>query len=86
MAVRNEYSETVRDLQALLKREADQKRREELGGDLKRMAEELDKQRNNMVDLRVLTERVDNLKTLTWVLILALAGTIFTLVLELIKK
>lgn len=86
MAVRNEYSETVRDLQALLKREADQKRREELGSDLKRMAEELDKQRNNIVDLRVLAERVDNLKTLTWVLILALAGTIFTLVLELVKK
>lgn len=86
MAVRNEYTDTVRNLQDLLKREADAKRREELGTDLKRMAQELDDQRKSMIDLRVLTERVDNLKTLTWVLIFALAGAIFTLVLELVKK
>lgn len=86
MAVRNEYSETVRDLQELLKREADQKRREDLGNDLKRMAQDLETQRANIIDLRVLTERVDNLKTLTWVLIFALAATVFTLVLALVKK
>lgn len=86
MAVRNEYTETVRDLQELLKREADQKRREDLGNDLKAMAQALEKQRDNVIDLRVLSERVDNLKTLTWVLIFALAGTVFTLVLELVKK
>lgn len=86
MAVRNEYTDTVRDLQALVRREADQKRREDLGNDLKRMAQELDKQRENIVDLRVLTERVDNLKTLTWVLIFSLAATVFTLVMELVKK
>lgn len=86
MAIRNEYSETVRDLQELLKREADQKRREDLGSDLKRMAQDLEKQRENVIDLRVLAERVDNLKTLTWVLIFALAGAVFTLVLELVKK
>lgn len=86
MATRNEYSETVRDLQELLKREADQKRREDLGSDLKRMAQDLEKQRENVIDLRVLAERVDNLKTLTWVLIFALAGAVFTLVLELVKK
>lgn len=86
MAVRNEYSETVRDLQELLKREADQKRREDLGNDLKRMAEEVTKLRAETVDIRVLSERVDNLKTLTWVLIFALAATVFTLVMELVKK
>lgn len=86
MAVRNEYTETVRDLQSLLKREADATRREELGKDLVRMATELDKQREKLIDLRVLTERVDNLKTLTWVLIFALCGTIFTLVMEMVKK
>lgn len=86
MATRNEYSETVRDLQELLKREADQQRRENLGNDLKRMAQDLDKQRENITDLRVLSERVDNLKTLTWVLILSLVATVFTLVMELVKK
>lgn len=86
MARRNEYTETVRDLQELLKREADQKRREDLGNDLKRMAQDLEKQRDNVVDLRVLSERVDNLKTLTWVLIFALFGTIVTLGIELVKK
>lgn len=86
MAVRNEYTETVRDLQELLKREADQKRREDLGNDLKRMAQDLEKQRETVIDVRVLSERVDNLKTLTWVLIFALAGTVFTLVLALVKK
>jgi DNA-binding transcriptional regulator GbsR (MarR family) len=86
MAIRNEYTETVRDLQELLKREADQKRREDLGNDLKRMAQDLEKQRENVIDLRVLSERVDNLKTLTWVLIFALAATVFTLVMELVKK
>lgn len=86
MAIRNEYTETVRDLQELLKREADQKRREDLGNDLKRMAQDLEKQRDNVVDLRVLSERVDNLKTLTWVLIFALFGTIVTLGIELVKK
>ena len=86
MAARNEYTETVRDLQELLKREADQKRREDLGNDLKRMAQDLEKQRENVVDLRVLAERVDNLKTLTWVLIFALFGTIVTLGIELVKS
>lgn len=86
MAVRNEYSETVRDLQALLRREADAKRREDLGNDLMRMAAELDKQREAIVDVRVLTERVNNLNKLTWVLIGSLAATIFTLVMELVKK
>lgn len=86
MAVRNEYTSTVRDLQELLKREADQKRREDLGNDLKRMAKDLEDQRQNIVDVKVLTERVDNLKTLTWVLIFALAATVFALVMELVKK
>jgi hypothetical protein len=86
MAVRNEYTETVRDLQELLKREADQKRREDLGNDLKRMAQDLEDQRKNIVDLRVLTERVNNLRQLTWVLIFALFGTIATLAIELVKK
>ena len=86
MAARNEYTETVRDLQALVRREADQQRREALGNDLKRMAEDLEKQRESIVDVRVLSERVDNLKTLTWVLILSLVATVFTLVMELVKK
>jgi hypothetical protein len=86
MAVRNEFTDTVRDLQALLRREADQKRREDLGNDLLKMAAELEKQRGMIVDVRVLSERVDNLKTLTWVLIFALAATVFTLIMELVKK
>lgn len=86
MAARNEYTSTVRDLQELLKREADQKRREDLGTDLKRMAQDLETQRANVIEVRVLAERVDNLKTLTWVLIFALAATVFTLVMELVKK
>ena len=86
MATRNEYTDTVRDLQDLLKREADEQRRESLGKDLVAMAKELDKQREGMIELRVITERVDNLKTLVWVLIFGLVATIFTLILELLKK
>ena len=86
MATRNEYTDTVRDLQELLKREADENRRESLGKDLVAMSKELDKQREGMIELRVITERVDNLKTLVWVLIFGLVATIFTLILELLKK
>ena len=86
MATRNEYTDTVRDLQELLKREADQERRESLGRDLIAMSKELDKQREGIIELRVITERVDNLKTLVWVLIFGLVATIFTLILELLKK
>lgn len=86
VAVRNEYTETVRDLQELLKKEADEQRRENLGNDLKKMAQDLEKQKENVVEVRVLSERVDNLKSLVWVLIFGLAATIFTLVLELVKK
>jgi len=86
MAKRNEYTDTVRDLQELLKREADQKKREDLSRDLVAMSKKLEEQRDGVVELRVLTERVDNLKTLVWVLIFGLIATIFTLILELLKK
>ncbi len=86
MATRNEYTDTVRDLQQLLKREADEQRRESLGRDLVAMSKELSEQREGLIELRVITERVDNLKTLVWVLIFGLVATIFTLILELLKK
>jgi hypothetical protein len=76
MAVRNEYTETVRDLQALIKKEQDAARREALGSDLIRMEKELQTQRADVVTMAVLEERVKGLTKLVW-------GLLVVIVLEL---
>ena len=73
MATRNEYTETVRDLQALVRKEADAERRERLGEDLKKMAADLEKQREGLKDLAVLAEKVRALDYLVKGVILAAA-------------
>jgi DNA-binding transcriptional regulator GbsR (MarR family) len=60
---RNEYTDTVRDLKALLRREADEEKRRSLTENLDRMTTQLERQRERLTDLKVLKERVDGL---TW--------------------
>jgi hypothetical protein len=60
---KNEYTDTVRDLNALIRREADDEKRRELTDNLAKMAAQLERQRDQLSDLKVLTERVDGL---TW--------------------
>jgi nitrogen fixation/metabolism regulation signal transduction histidine kinase len=60
---RNEYTDTVRDLNALIRREADDEKRRELTDNLAKMTAQLERQRDQLGDLKVLTERVDGL---TW--------------------
>jgi hypothetical protein len=56
-----QYSETVRDLHALIRREASDSKRDALSEDVDRMAEQLEKQRDALTELKVLSERVDGL-------------------------
>jgi hypothetical protein len=58
---RNEYTETVRDLHTLIRREAAEDKRKSLSENVDRMALQLDRQREQLTDLKVLTERVDGL-------------------------
>jgi hypothetical protein len=58
---RNEYTDTVRDLHALIRREADDDKRQQLAVNVDKMATQLERQRDQLTDLRVLTERVDGL-------------------------
>jgi nitrogen fixation/metabolism regulation signal transduction histidine kinase len=60
---KNEYTDTVRDLKAMVRREADDEKRRELSENLDKMAAQLERQRDQLGDLKVLTERVDGL---TW--------------------
>lgn len=57
---RNEYSDTVRDLHALIRREEGEKR-DTLSANLDRMAGQLERQRDQLGELAVLKERVDGL-------------------------
>lgn len=66
MATRNEYTDTVRDLQALIKKENDAARREVLGENLLRMAHDLEEERKKVVQMAVLDERLKNLTKLVW--------------------
>lgn len=61
MSVRNEYTDTVRDLHALIRREAADDKRQALGLNVDKMAAQLERQRDQLTDLKVLTERVDGL-------------------------
>jgi DNA-binding transcriptional regulator GbsR (MarR family) len=58
---RNEYTDTVRDLKALIRREAADDKRQALTENVDKMAAQLERQRDQLVDLKVLTERVDGL-------------------------
>jgi hypothetical protein len=58
---RNEYSDTVRDLHALIRREAAEDKRKGLASNVDKMALQLERQREQLTDLKVLTERVDGL-------------------------
>jgi hypothetical protein len=58
---RNEYTDTVRDLHALIRREAADDKRKTLADNVDKMAAQLERQRDQLTDLRVLTERVDGL-------------------------
>lgn len=62
MSPRNEYSDTVRDLHALIRREAGDKRGT-LAANVDKMATQLERQRDEIGNFKVLVERVDNL---TW--------------------
>jgi hypothetical protein len=58
---RNEYTDTVRDLHALIRREAADDKRASLTANVDKMAAQLERQRDQLTDLRVLSERVDGL-------------------------
>ena len=73
MAVRNEYTDTVRDLQALIKKENDAARREVLGENLLRMAKDLEEERKKVVQIAVIDERLKNLTKLVWGLLVVIA-------------
>ena len=61
MTRRNEYTDTVRDLKALVLREAADDKRRVLTDNIDKMAAQLERQRDQLTDLKVLTERVDGL-------------------------
>jgi hypothetical protein len=61
MSRRNEYTDTVRDLKALVLREAADDKRRALTENIDKMAAQLERQRDWYKDLAVLTERVDGL-------------------------
>lgn len=60
---RNEYTDTVRDLKAMLRREADEEKRRALTENLDKMQTQIERQKDGLQDLAVLTERV---KWLRW--------------------
>ena len=72
MAARNEYTETVRDLQALIRKENDAARREALGNDLIRMSKDLEEERAKVVHIAVLSEKVAGLTRLVWGLLVVI--------------
>lgn len=74
---RNEYTDTVRDVKALIRREADEEKRASLNANIDRMAAQIERQRDRMTDLDVLKERVDGL---VWMV----RGVIVTTALEII--
>lgn len=77
MTRRNEYTDTVRDLKALIRREAAEDKRQALVDNVDKMAAQLERQRDSLTDLRVLTERVDGL---VWLV----RGVIVTCAIEII--
>ena len=61
MTRRNEYTDTVRDIKALIRREAAEDKRRALSDNVDKMAAQLERQREKLTDLEVLSERVDGL-------------------------
>jgi hypothetical protein len=76
-ARKNEYTDTVRDVKALIRREADEDKRAALAANIDKMALQIERQRDQLTDLRVLSERVDGL---VWLV----RGVILTCALEII--
>jgi hypothetical protein len=74
---RNEYTDTVRDLHALIRREASDAKRAALTSNVDKMAAQLERQREQLTDLKVLAERVDGL---VWLV----RGVVVTCALEII--
>ena len=73
MAVRNEYTETVRDVQALIRKEADAQKRADLAANVERMQTQIERQKEQLADMRVLEERIKGIDYLVkGVLILGL--------------
>ena len=77
MSSRNEYTDTVRDLHALIRREASDAKRATLTTNVDKMAALIERQRDQLTDLRVLAERVDGL---VWLV----RGVIVTCAIEII--
>jgi len=61
MTRRNEYTDTVRDLKALVLKEAAEDKRRALLANVDKMAAQLERQRDWYQELAVLTERVEGL-------------------------
>lgn len=74
---RNEYTDTVRDLHALICREAADHKRKALAENVDKMALQLERQRDQLTDLKVLNERVEGL---VWLV----RGVVVTTALEII--
>lgn len=72
MSPRNEYTDTVRDLHELIRREAGDKRKT-LASNVDKMATQLERQRDELVNVKVLAERVDGLTFLVRVVIVTTA-------------
>ena len=75
--MRNEYTDTVRDLHALIRKEASDAKRTILASNVDKMAAQLERQRDQLTDLKVLAERVDGL---VWLV----RGVVVTCALEII--
>lgn len=73
MSPRNEYSDTVRDLHALIRREAADNKRQSLADNVDKMATQLERQRDQLTDVRVLEERLNGLSWLVKSVIITLA-------------
>ena len=87
MAVRNEYTETVRDVQALIRKEADAQKRADLAANVERMQTQIERQKEQLADMRVLEERIKGIDYLVkGVLILGLIEVAVGVVVAVIVK
>jgi len=87
LAVRNEYTETVRDVQALIRKEADAQKRADLAANVERMQTQIERQKEQLADMRVLEERIKGIDYLVkGVLILGLIEVAVGVVVAVIVK
>jgi hypothetical protein len=70
---KNEYTDTVRDLKALLRSEVGDEKRKALEANLDKMSAQIERQRDQIARVDVLFERVDGL---VWVVRAVLVATI----------